>query len=218
MLGLTRQPAAPDPRNGPKTPLGPAPTAGPSAPAMAAPGPANRTPTGSTTAPGDAVRTPPAPPSPLAADAGDSPPSTLSIGVNIKLKGVEISDCDVLVVEGQVEATVSSKAMQIAKPGSFTGTAIIDVAEIHGEFSGEITARTRLVVHGTGRVSGTIRYGKLIVAEGGEVNGDVKQIDATVRAAVASSATDSDARPAQPQLLARDERAPRAERLAPAGP
>jgi len=103
--------------------------------------------------------------------------SRLSIGVNIKLKGVEISDCDVMVIEGHAEATVHSHVMEIAKPGTLTGTAMIDVAEIHGEFSGELTARTRLVVHGTGRVSGIIRYGKLIVAEGGDLNGDVKRLD-----------------------------------------
>jgi cytoskeletal protein CcmA (bactofilin family) len=108
----------------------------------------------------------------------DVPGSKLFIGVNIKLKGVEVSDCDVLVIEGQVDATVHSKLMQIAQPGTLHGTALIDVAEIHGEFSGELTARTRLVVHGTGRVSGTIRYGKLIVAEGGELSGDVKRLDA----------------------------------------
>ena len=114
-----------------------------------------------------------------AADAGltDAPGSKLFIGVNIKLKGVEISDCDVLVIEGEVDATVHSKLMQIASPGTLHGTALIDVAEIHGEFAGELTARTRLVVHGTGRVSGTIRYGKLIVAEGGELSGDVKRLD-----------------------------------------
>ena len=103
--------------------------------------------------------------------------SKLSIGVNIKLKGVEISDCDVLVIEGQVEATVHSKVMQIDQPGTLNGTALIDVAEIRGEFSGELTARTRLVVHGTGRVSGTIRYGKLIVEEGGALTGDVKRLE-----------------------------------------
>ncbi|HEV3239243.1 MAG TPA: polymer-forming cytoskeletal protein [Casimicrobiaceae bacterium] len=108
----------------------------------------------------------------------DVPGSKLFIGVNIKLKGVEVSDCDVLVIEGQVDATVHSKLMQIARPGTLHGTALIDVAEIHGEFAGELTARTRLVVHGTGRVSGTIRYGKLIVAEGGELSGDVKRLDA----------------------------------------
>ena len=104
--------------------------------------------------------------------------SKLSIGANIKLKGVEISDCDVMVIEGHVEATVYSHVMEIARPGTLKGTALIDVAEIHGEFTGELTARKRLVVHGTGRVSGTIRYGKLIVAEGGELNGDVKRLDA----------------------------------------
>jgi cytoskeletal protein CcmA (bactofilin family) len=103
--------------------------------------------------------------------------SILSVGINIKLKGVEISDCDSMVIEGQVEATVNSKAMQISKPGALKGTALIDVAEIHGAFEGELTARSRLIVHGTGRVSGTIRYGKLIVAEGGELNGDVQRLD-----------------------------------------
>ncbi len=109
--------------------------------------------------------------------AKDATGSKLSVGVDIRLKGVEISNCDALIIEGQVEATVHSKSMQIDKPGTLSGTAIIDVAEIHGEFSGELTARTRLVVHGTGRVSGTIRYGKLIVAEGGELTGDVKRLD-----------------------------------------
>jgi cytoskeletal protein CcmA (bactofilin family) len=123
------------------------------------------------------IATAPAPAIPTL-DPTEAQGSRLFIGVNIKLKGVEISDCDVLVIEGHVEATAHSKMMQIDKPGTLKGTALIDVAEIHGDFSGELTARTRLVVHGTGRVSGTIRYGKLIVAEGGELSGDVKRLDA----------------------------------------
>jgi cytoskeletal protein CcmA (bactofilin family) len=107
----------------------------------------------------------------------DTPGSQLFIGPNIKLRGVEISDCDVLIVEGHVEATVNSKAMQIAKPGTLKGVAVIDVAEIDGEFSGELTAHAKLIVRGTGRVSGKIRYGRLIVADGGELSGDVQRID-----------------------------------------
>jgi len=133
------------------------------------------TPPAPTPAPTDASTSMPAA---TGASIAEPPGSKLSVGVNIKLKGVDISDCDVLVIEGSVEATVHSKAMQIAKPGTLKGTALIDVAEIHGEFSGELTARTRLVVHSTGRVSGTIRYGKLIVAEGGELTGDVKRLEA----------------------------------------
>ena len=107
----------------------------------------------------------------------DTPGSQLFVGPNIKLKGVEISECDVLIVEGHVEATVNSKSMQIAKPGTLKGVAVIDVAEIDGEFSGELTARAKLIVRGTGRVSGKIRYGRLIVADGGEISGDVQRID-----------------------------------------
>jgi cytoskeletal protein CcmA (bactofilin family) len=125
----------------------------------------------------------------------EAPGSKLFVGINIKLKGVEISDCDVLVVEGQVEATVYSKGLQIAKPGTLKGTAAIDVAEIFGEFSGELTARTRLVVHGTGRVSGIIRYGKLIVAEGGELSGDVRQLDGSADLLRPMPAVESDSRP-----------------------
>ena len=142
-------------------------------------------------------------PAPVAA-AAPSPEekagSKLFVGVNIKLKGVEISNCDVLVIEGQVDATINSKVMEISKPGTLTGTAMIDVAEIHGEFSGELTARTKLVVHGTGRVTGKVRYGKLVVAEGGTLDGELKQIDAASPArpekASASEARASSAPPA----------------------
>jgi cytoskeletal protein CcmA (bactofilin family) len=115
--------------------------------------------------------------SPLPSGILDPAGSRLIVGIDIKLKGAEISNCDVLVIEGQVEATVNSKTMEISRPGALVGTAQIDVAEIHGEFSGELTARTKLVVHGTGRVTGTIRYGKLVVAEGGTLTGDLRQID-----------------------------------------
>jgi cytoskeletal protein CcmA (bactofilin family) len=120
----------------------------------------------------------PAPAPVVAPSPEEKAGSKLFVGVNIKLKGVEISNCDVLVIEGQVDATVNSKVMEISKPGTLTGTAVIDVAEIHGEFSGELTARTKLVVHGTGRVTGTVRYGKLVVAEGGMLMGELKQIEA----------------------------------------
>ena len=122
--------------------------------------------------------------------------SKLFVGVNIKLKGVEISNCDVLVIEGQVDATINSKVMEISKPGTLTGTAMIDVAEIHGEFSGELTARTKLVVHGTGRVTGTVRYGKLVVAEGGTLDGELKQIDAASSSRPEKESRASSAQPA----------------------
>lgn len=135
-----------------------------------------------------AQATPPRVPMPPSADTAPAPPpapaqaaapagSRLSIGPNINLKGVEISNCDELVIEGNVEATINSRAMEIAGPGRLNGHATIDVAEVHGEFSGELTVREKLVVHGSGRVTGTVRYGKLVVAEGGVINGELKQLE-----------------------------------------
>lgn len=100
--------------------------------------------------------------------------SKLIVGPNIKLKGVEINDCDTLVVEGLVEATMDSRVIQIAEKGAFKGSAGIDLAEIRGDFDGELTVRQKLVVYSTGRVTGKIRYGKLVIEEGGQISGDVQ--------------------------------------------
>ena len=100
--------------------------------------------------------------------------SKLTVGPNIKLKGVEITDCDTLVVEGLVEATMDSRVIQIAEQGAFKGSADIDVAEIRGQFNGNLTARQKLVIYSTGKVTGTVRYGKLIIEEGGQLAGEVQ--------------------------------------------
>ena len=129
--------------------------------------------------PASAANTAPAPVSaPAPALAREEGGSKLIVGPNIKLRGVEIDDCDTLVVEGRVEATMVSRAIQIAEHGAFSGKVDVDVAEIRGEFQGEMTARTKLVVHASGRVSGKIRYGKMLVQEGGEMVGDVGALGA----------------------------------------
>ena len=111
---------------------------------------------------------------PPATVAADLPaPSRLIVGPNIKLRGVEIDDCDTLVVEGRVEATMVSREIQISETGAFSGKVDVDVAEIRGTFQGEMTARRRLVIHASGRVNGKIRYGKVQVQEGGEMSGDI---------------------------------------------
>lgn len=99
--------------------------------------------------------------------------SKLIVGANIKLKSSAITDCEILVVEGRVEASMNSRDIRIAEGGVFSGKAEIDVAEVRGTFEGELTARKRLVVYSTGRVKGTIRYGALMVEEGGTLDGNM---------------------------------------------
>ena len=99
--------------------------------------------------------------------------SKLTVGPNIKLKGVEITDCDTLVVEGSVEATMDSRVIQISERGSFKGSADIDIAEIRGHFEGSLNARQKLVIYATGKVTGKVRYGKVVIEEGGQLSGEV---------------------------------------------
>jgi len=108
-----------------------------------------------------------------AAAAAKEGGSKLTVGPNIKLKGVEITDCDTLVVEGIVEATMDSRVIQIAEQGSFKGSVAIDIAEIRGQFDGNLTAREKLVIHATGKVTGKIRYGKIVIEEGGQLSGEI---------------------------------------------
>lgn len=109
--------------------------------------------------------------------------SRLIVGPDVKLKGAEILDCDTLVVEGRVEATMDSRVIRVAENGAFAGTVGIDIAEIHGSFEGELTARQQLIIRATGRVSGKIRYGKIFIEEGGEISGDVQSLSAAAKEA-----------------------------------
>ena len=101
----------------------------------------------------------------------------LVVGPEIKIKGVEISDCDTLVVEGRIEATLDSRVLEITQHGVFQGTIAVDNAEIHGRFEGELTVRKQLVIHATGKVSGKIRYAKIKVEEGAELSGTIEMND-----------------------------------------
>jgi cytoskeletal protein CcmA (bactofilin family) len=131
--------------------------------------------------------------------ADDATRSKLIVGPDIKLKGVEITDCDTLIVEGRVEASMDSRVIQISESGVFSGRAGIDVAEIRGCFEGELTARKQLLVCATGKLSGKIRYGRLAVEEGGEISGDIAAL--TEAPGKSGSRTDAARGPGQPSAL-----------------
>jgi len=101
--------------------------------------------------------------------------SKLIVGRNIQLKG-EITACDTLVVEGRVEASMNSRIIEIAEAGLFSGNAEVERAGIHGRFEGMLTVNGRLSIHSSGKVTGTIRYGEIVIEPGGEISGDVQLI------------------------------------------
>ena len=115
-------------------------------------------------------------PSPMIPPAKPDVPEgkRLTVGRDICLSG-EITACDVLVVEGTVDASLAdSRSIEIAESGIFRGKAEIDTAEIAGRYEGNLTVRDRLLIRATGKVTGTVRYGRIEIECGGEVSGDVQ--------------------------------------------
>ncbi|MEK9899192.1 MAG: polymer-forming cytoskeletal protein [Rhodospirillaceae bacterium] len=96
----------------------------------------------------------------------------MTVGPGVKLKG-EVSDCDTLVVEGTVDATLVGEVLAVSEGGTFSGTATVAEAEITGRFEGELTVSGVLQVRSGGHVTGTIRYGRIEVESGGEISGTV---------------------------------------------
>jgi cytoskeletal protein CcmA (bactofilin family) len=144
----------------------------------------------------------PASAAPAAKPAG-SDRRALVVGRGIALAGGAISDCERLEVHGTVEVSLNHAVeLSIAESGVFRGEAEIDEADISGAFDGAITARTRLIVRATGRLSGTIRCARLTVEDGAQVSGRIEMI-ATAPAAAAPAASpttapDPYAAPAEP--------------------
>lgn len=114
---------------------------------------------------------------PGAPAGGTEGESRLVVGPRIRLKCVEVSDCDTLLVEGTLEAATVARVLRVAERGLFKGTIEVEQAEVRGRVEGQLTVREKLVVHGTGQVSGRVRYGRLVIEEGGSVAGEVGMLE-----------------------------------------
>ncbi len=113
---------------------------------------------------------------PISRPAGDgavsrSENTRLSVGKDVEMSG-EIKSCDLLVVEGTVDANLQNgREIQVARGGWFSGLVEVEDADISGEFSGKLVVRKRLIVRTGGKVDGEIFYGEIKVEPGGEVSG-----------------------------------------------
>lgn len=106
----------------------------------------------------------------------------------------EIKSCQKLIVEGIVQvSSANCRHLQVSATGVFHGCIEVSEAEILGRFDGELIARERLVVRATGRVSGKICYGSIIVDSGGHIAGDIGALEDDPKASGASAAGHADA-------------------------
>ena len=102
---------------------------------------------------------------------------TLVVGRGISLQGT-VTDAERLVVEGTVESEMIQAAeLFVAPTGVFRGEVQVEDAEIAGLFDGTVTARGSLIIRGSGKVTGTARYRKLSVEEGGQISGRMEMLN-----------------------------------------
>lgn len=106
-----------------------------------------------------------------AADSGK-----LIVGRDIELNG-EIKNCELLVVEGVVEATlINTKALEVTERGVFRGTAPVEKAYIAGLVEGDLIVDGHVMIRSTGVVNGNVKFDEIEIERGGRVRGSMQQI------------------------------------------
>lgn len=111
---------------------------------------------------------------PVPGQRGGAEGKRLTVGREISLSG-EITACETLIVEGSVEATLeNSQFLEVAEGGLFKGTVVIDEAVIAGTFEGSLTARERLTVKSSGRITGNVKFNQIEIELGGEIDGEIR--------------------------------------------
>lgn len=115
---------------------------------------------------------------PAASTTADPKSRRLVIGHGITMSG-EIESCDLLVVEGTVEAALKgASVLEISESGMFYGTVEINEATIAGKFEGDLTVNGRLTVRATGSITGAISYKELAVEAGATIDGKITPLGA----------------------------------------
>ena len=98
----------------------------------------------------------------------------LSVGRDIRLTG-ELKSCESLIVEGIVNLDLQgTKYLEVLEGGTFTGSAMVDRAEIAGSFEGDLTVTGLLVIHPSGRINGNITTSELQLERGGMICGNLQ--------------------------------------------
>ncbi len=110
------------------------------------------------------------------AEGGPATGGITSIATEARIEGAKISHCHTLHVAGRlVDVTLTEiKILEVAEGGHFEGTANVEQMRVNGRATGTIEVTGMLSVGETGQVEGTIRYGRIAIADGGAVTGTLQ--------------------------------------------
>lgn len=97
------------------------------------------------------------------------------IGPDLTVLG-DVKNCRQLDVYGLVRGKVTVEHLRVHSGGCIQGPVHAGSAEVNGMLQGEVLVRNLISIGNGGHVSGVVRYGRLALAEGGELNADVRNI------------------------------------------
>ena len=98
-----------------------------------------------------------------------------SIGKSIRIKG-EIVAREPFLISGHVDGTidVDGHTLTVAEGATVAATVTADTVVIQGNFKGELSATTKIVVSATASIEGGISAPAIIISEGAAINGRVE--------------------------------------------
>lgn len=99
----------------------------------------------------------------------------LVIGEDAILQG-EIRNCREIEVHGYVEGKLEAGNVVVQPNGRLFGTVRAESAEVHGELQGDVRVKQLIAIKSTGTVTGTVKYGRLAMDEGGELSASVRNV------------------------------------------
>lgn len=111
-----------------------------------------------------------------AVESGPVTGGITTISAEARIEGAKISHCHTLHVAGRlVDVTLNEiKILEIAEGGHFEGVAKVEQMRVNGRATGTLEITGILSVGETGQIDGTIRYGRINIADGGSVTGTLQ--------------------------------------------
>ncbi len=100
--------------------------------------------------------------------------TTAMIGATVKIKG-DISSDENLVIEGQVEGTITlnSHELVVGQSGRVSANVSAKSVRIDGQLNGDVVGKERIVISKSGNVRGNLMAPTVILEEGGKFKGSI---------------------------------------------
>jgi len=97
------------------------------------------------------------------------------IGEDLVIQG-EIKGGAQVEVRGRVDGKIDSAHVVIHPGGRVNGTVLADNADVTGTLNGAARIKNLISIGSTGAVQGDVRYGRIALAQGGELSADVRNV------------------------------------------